>query len=1110
MHCDADRLIREVRNLAGDSDRDHAPDGHLLARFVDHRDESAFEMLVRRYGRLVFGVCRRVLTDIHTAEDAFQATFLVLVHKAATLSRTRPVADWLYTVAFRLASRARVNVARRRKHETIAEQSRAMVAEEHISDEGVSIVHEELSRLPDLHRVPLVLSYLEGHNYVEVARAIGCPVGSVGWRLTRAKELLRERLHHRGVACPAAGIALLISTAGASAAVPASLVESTVRAGMWFAGNRVVDAVPSAQALELARSVIGTISTSRWALVASVLLTMGLCGGTAWLARSAAKSDPAEVTPESIPAAHNEARPGDVPEGATARMGTTQFRHGDAVFFIAYAANGKNLITAGRDNTIRMWDRTSGRELRRFERATTKKELLPAKPSKPDVMTPGKMMQASGNPDFPVALSPDGKTLAAAKDRTITVWDTASGKTLQELTAADGVFELIFTPDGQSLVSGDSSQTVTLWDPVSGKTQNTFTLKGRAEGGGAIKTGTAISPAGTHFVLQILNQDTANGALRIHDLVSGEAKPDIKLSAGGAQNITFSRDGKLLAWSSFTDGVTVWDIVGHKELARFGGGMVMKPRFFGKSLRISDDAKTIAVTLANDTIELWDIASGKLIRKMGGYEEERHGRVAVRVMLRAGERMTQSDLAFAPDGRTIALSLGNATVRQFDTESGKEIAATPGHLSAVIAVGSHGHRVVSISRESIRVWDAHGSEVRSWPLTPPAVSAAISSDASLVALASGSGIVRIWDTTKGQKVREVDTKRADVAGVAFSLDGKLLATKAELNSAVNIWNATTGEHVRTIGQDGEPVFSGGRVMLDFSGMQTPAIAFACDGRLAAATGDKKQLCVWDVATGSLLCEFSTPERALGVAFGFSADGHVIAMLLASGATAAYEIATGEKRFETKSVGDAASPARPREMMGGAMAANALGRGNANGGAIGFSRDGRFVLSSAGSPTLQIWDLVTAQEAGQLRGHEGSLTHICVSPSGQTLVTGSVDTTALSWELAKLARIEPARGTPLTTTELDSLWSDLARADAAVAFAATRKLLTDRRQVAALLGERLRPLPSVDEARMAELVAELGGAFETRRKAASELERLGELAVPRLQKALEENPKLELK
>ena len=126
----------------------------------------------------------------------------------------------------------------------------------------------------------------------------------------------------------------------------------------------------------------------------------------------------------------------------TARLGSTQFRHGETIFFIAYTADGKHLLTAGRDNAIILWDRTTGREVRRFERAA-KKELLEVKPVLPMAMMPGRMGQP-GASDFPVALSPDGKTLAAGKDSTLTIWEVASGKKLHELTAAVPVFDLVF------------------------------------------------------------------------------------------------------------------------------------------------------------------------------------------------------------------------------------------------------------------------------------------------------------------------------------------------------------------------------------------------------------------------------------------------------------------------------------------------------------------------------------------------------------------------------------------------------------------------------------------------------------------------------------------
>jgi RNA polymerase sigma factor (sigma-70 family) len=1104
---DSGKLLQEIRTLIGDADRDGLPDGQLLARFVEHRDESAFELLVRRYGRLVFGVCRRVLADPHAAEDAFQATFLVLVHKARSLDRRRPVGDWLYTVAFRLARRARANAARRRDREADAARHRPDAAEPPTPDDTLRVLHEELNRLPDQHRVPLELSYLEGRTYEQVARAIGYPVGSVGWRLARAKEALRDRLASRGVVCPAAGLAALLTTAGAGATVPAPLVAATVRGGLWFAGERVAEGAVSAQVVELARGALGTMTTSKWALAAGVLLAVGL-GGTAWLARSAAMAD------DPKPAAAKAAEPGkdaraEVPAGATARMGSSQFRHGEAVFFIAYTADGTYLVTAGRDKAVILWDRATGREVRRFERASPKPPLDPKPPM--DVVMSGKMMRGIGADDFPVALAPDGKTLAAGKDGVITVWDVATGKTLHELTAAATVSELVFTPDGKSLLSVDANQTVAHWDPATGKQEKTTAVK--APDGGLqaqLRSGGALSPTGTHYVRQTFDTDTANAALRIHNLTTGETLPEIKLGAGGTQNIGFSPDGKYLVWSGFIEGVTVWDVAAHKEVVRFGGGMGGKLRFFGRSIRVSDDGKTLAVTTGNDAIEIWDIPTGNHLRTIGGFEMDRNNGIAFKVVLGSGNRLARSDLAFAPDGKTVAASLGNAAVRQFDVGSGKEVGASGGHLSGVIAVGSDGRSVVTVSKESVRVWDAGSREVRQWPLSPPAVAAAVSPDGRRVATPSGDGTVRVWDTATGRKLRDIDTHRPTVAGLGFSPDGRILATKTELNSAVNLWDVATGNHLRTLGQDGESVFSGGKVMLDISGLQTPVVVFSPDGRLVAAAGDRKQLCVWDAASGSLVCEIGATAQRLGVALGFSPNGHVLAVVANGGAVTGYEVATGEKRYELRPAAEGGAALYPNEISGGAMALATLGRGNATAGGIGFTADGRFILVAAGGPVVRAWDTLTGQEAGQLKGHAGGVSVMRVGPDGRSLVTGSVDTTALVWDLANLPRVEVSREVPLAADELETLWGDLAKSDAAAGFAAARKLLTDRKQAAALLGGRLRAVAAVEDALVAQLVADLGGAFDARRKATAELERLGGLAAPHLRKALEGSPPLELR
>lgn len=179
------------------------PDGSLLQRFVVDREQAAFTSLVQRYERLVLGVCQRVLGDSHAAQDASQATFLVLARKAGMLNGHRPLAGWLYQVAYHLALRLRAVAARQRRCERLAADGRPS---QDLSDPSADIEEqelrqallEELQRLPQKYRAPLVLCYFEGRTHQEAARAIGLPRGSMAKRIAEALEHLRERLLDRG------------------------------------------------------------------------------------------------------------------------------------------------------------------------------------------------------------------------------------------------------------------------------------------------------------------------------------------------------------------------------------------------------------------------------------------------------------------------------------------------------------------------------------------------------------------------------------------------------------------------------------------------------------------------------------------------------------------------------------------------------------------------------------------------------------------------------------------------------------------------------------------------------------------------------------------------
>jgi len=234
-------------------------DGQLLESFLSGNDEAAFEVLVRLHGPMVLGVCRRVLRNHHDAEDAFQATFLVLVRKAGSIVPREMVANWLYGVAYRTALKGRSMIARHRARERQVKEmpEPQAVAPDECWHELQTILDQELSRLPDKYRVPVVLCDLEGKTGIEVARQLGWPEGTVSSRLYKGRTMLAKRLKRHGLAVGGGSLAAALSQSATSAGVPTSLVSFTVKAASSFAaGKTVATGVISAKVAALTEGVL--------------------------------------------------------------------------------------------------------------------------------------------------------------------------------------------------------------------------------------------------------------------------------------------------------------------------------------------------------------------------------------------------------------------------------------------------------------------------------------------------------------------------------------------------------------------------------------------------------------------------------------------------------------------------------------------------------------------------------------------------------------------------------------------------------------------------------------------------------------------------------------
>jgi RNA polymerase sigma factor (sigma-70 family) len=287
-------LLQYLRRLscgkAGDAALD---DMQLLTRFLASRDESAFTTLVQRYGAMVWGLCVRCLGNTPEAEDAFQATFLVLVRKASSLRGPESLGPWLYGVAYRTAWKLQGQRARRAARESpLTEQ----IAEERAGPMWSDVRHildEEINRLPTKYRLPVLLCYLQGLSNEEAAQHLGCAKGTVFSRLSRARDLLRRRLIHRGVEVSAGALAAVLAENAVLRAAPSlALREITIRTSLLLAAGTTGQTL-SAPLAALVEGVVRSMFLSKVKFVAIVVLAVGIAGaGTGFLVHDTSASPP--------------------------------------------------------------------------------------------------------------------------------------------------------------------------------------------------------------------------------------------------------------------------------------------------------------------------------------------------------------------------------------------------------------------------------------------------------------------------------------------------------------------------------------------------------------------------------------------------------------------------------------------------------------------------------------------------------------------------------------------------------------------------------------------------------------------------------------------------
>jgi RNA polymerase sigma factor (sigma-70 family) len=1023
-------------------------DRQLLERYTARRDEAAFAALVRRHGPMVLGVCRRVLRREQDAEDAFQATFLALARRADATPWRDSVGGWLHDVAYRVATKLKVDAARRHAHERLAGQrTRSDATPPRAWEELGAVLDEEVRRLPEPYRAPLLLCYFEGRTRDQAARQLGWSLRTLERRLGRGRERLRGRLARRGVTLGAALLAPGLASGTAGAAVAGRLAAATARAAAAYAaGPAGAAGGVSAQAAALAEGVLRATAAAKLKLGALVLLaltvTVTAAAGLVVQQALAAKPPPAPRADGPAPSARGEGAPrpreaprprtdreGEaLPDGAVARLGTTRFRHGYVVWTLAFSPDGQTLASGGQGRGLCLWDARTGRMLHHCAS---------------DMRIPT---------IYSAAFSPDGKTVATAEGQPFRLWDVATGKEIRRFTGHEnGVMAVAFSPDGKTLASGSHDKTVRLWEAGTGK--QLLKLEGH--------THTVVSVAFSPDGRTVASASWGEPTVRLWDVGTGKEVRQFRGHQGGVHSVAFAPDGKTLAAGGGKDQtVRLWDVGTGKELHVCGGGPGRVP-----AVAFSPDGKTLASAHNDRTIRLYDVASGKERRRWEGHATP------------------VSAIAFAPDGKVLASgAVWESAVRLWDPATGEEVRPSDGHTAPVDQVGfaPDGKTLFSRGRDMrVLSWDlAAGTGRRGFGGRADGAfdPCALSPDGKTLATGGRQDLsVRLWEVATGKELRLLGKHADEVRAVAFAADGRLLASVGKEGTVI-LWEVPTGKEVRRL--------MGPPVTADRS--WSFALAFAPDGRRLVSGGDDRVLHLWDVAGGKELRRLDCGvELETAV---FSPDGTLVA-------------AAGGWPSKSVWVWDAGTGAVRRQLEGHQHSISALA----------FAPDGK-VLASAGDErenTIRLWELATGQQVRQFEAGRSGTSSLAFAPDGRALASGAHDATVLVWDVTGRAADGRARPGPLAPRAVEDRWSLLAGEDAAAAYQAAWDLAAAPRQAVPFLRQHLAPAAAVDAREFARLVADLGSdTFEVRERATARLEKLGYGAEPALREVLKGEPPFE--
>jgi RNA polymerase sigma factor (sigma-70 family) len=624
-------VFQMIRKIADRGRDEQVSDRELLIRFVEKRDEGAFAALVRRHGAMVMGVGLRMLRHHEDAEDVCQATFLLLAKKANTAGLGDSIANWLYEVAHRLS----LNVLRAAKRRTVHERNvPTKTPTDALADmtarELQGVFEEELKRVAQKYRTPLILCCLEGKTRDEVARFLDVPLSTVISRLEKGRELLRDRLARRGVPVSLALAGMTLLTETARAAVPPTLARATSQVALQVIAGDAITNLVSANVSSLIKGGMRTMFVINLKVVTAALLVASLFVSAALISGWNAQAESAFAVQ---PAAQNKDKPPSDPPVQAKEKGLPAPKtvSTDAsVDHIAWSHNSKSFAVQ-----VRSWIDVDGKP-------TITGHMLQVRDAQSGDIQ--KTLVDTAEPLSGAAWAPDGKSVAATTvkgrpDILVKVYDPSSGKEKAILKGSTASYlnGLAFSDDSRLVAAGGpiiddmgnpTGGEVDVWDATTGK------LLWKNQGHSEQINLVAFSADG-----KLVATASRDKTIRLWDAKTGDLKQTFEgHDESGVYSVAFSSHGKLLASGGLDGTVRLWDTATgklKKTITGYEVGSITVVAFTpdGKTLVTGGSAKK----REEGDVKLLDAATGNLLRPL------------------TSDTVVVRSLAISPDGRTLAV-----------------------------------------------------------------------------------------------------------------------------------------------------------------------------------------------------------------------------------------------------------------------------------------------------------------------------------------------------------------------------------------------------------------------------------------------------------------------